>query len=233
MDSRRLIRGVVLQALYELDLTLRSPSDVLYFYDGPPLVYDVRILGYLAFRARQNTANWPKEPERPFTLYLNTPLDQRQPVEQILLDYLTEGYFLDDQPEDAQADLVQLLLVPELEEFDLRFATPAEALSLDDQKHVQNLVTEIWERRRNLDKTIHDYAPEWPVSQMAVIDRNILRMAIYEFAITKETPIKVAINEAVELAKVFGSENAPRFVNGVLGSVAEHSEEIHAESQAS
>jgi N utilization substance protein B len=55
---------------------------------------------------------------------------------------------------------------------------------------------------------------------MAIIDRNILRIAIYEFAIGDETPLKVAINEAVELAKIFGSDSAPRFINGVLGSLA-------------
>ena len=55
---------------------------------------------------------------------------------------------------------------------------------------------------------------------MAVIDRNVLRIAIYEFFISKLTPTKVAINEAVELAKLFGSDSAPRFVNGVLGALA-------------
>ncbi|MBC7249726.1 MAG: transcription antitermination factor NusB [Anaerolineae bacterium] len=71
-----------------------------------------------------------------------------------------------------------------------------------------------------LDEMIHTYAPEWPLDQMAVIDRNILRMAIYEFAISGETPVKVAINEAVELAKIFGSNSSRRFVNGVLGTLA-------------
>jgi N utilization substance protein B len=61
---------------------------------------------------------------------------------------------------------------------------------------------------------------------MAYIDRNILRMAIFEFAIDGQTPIKVAINEAVELAKTFGSDSAPRFVNGVLGTLVEHKEAI-------
>jgi N utilization substance protein B len=71
-----------------------------------------------------------------------------------------------------------------------------------------------------LDDMIHTYAPEWPLEQMAIIDRNILRMAIYEFAINGETPVKVAINEAVELAKLFGSDSSRRFVNGVLGTLA-------------
>ena len=77
-----------------------------------------------------------------------------------------------------------------------------------------------------LDKLIAQYAPEWPFDQIAAIDRNILRMALWEFSVFHETPIKVAINEAVELAKQFGSDSAPRFVNGVLGSLAEHQHEI-------
>ena len=77
-----------------------------------------------------------------------------------------------------------------------------------------------------LDELIAKYASEWPLDQIAAIDRNILRMAFWEFAVQRETPIKVAINEAVELAKQFGSDSAPRFVNGVLGSLAEHHNEI-------
>ena len=77
-----------------------------------------------------------------------------------------------------------------------------------------------------LDQLIAKYAPEWPLDQIAAIDRNILRMSLWEFAVFHETPIKVAINEAVELAKQYGSDSAPRFVNGVLGSLAEHQYEI-------
>jgi N utilization substance protein B len=78
-----------------------------------------------------------------------------------------------------------------------------------------------------LDRIIAQYAPEWPLDQIAAIDRNLLRLACWEFASPAgETPIKVAINEAVELAKLFGSDSAPRFVNGVLGSLAEHQQEI-------
>ena len=79
---------------------------------------------------------------------------------------------------------------------------------------------------QDLDQLIAKYAPEWPLDQIAAIDRNILRMALWEFSVSHETPIKVAINEAVELAKQFGSDSAPRFVNGVLGSLAEHEHEI-------
>ena len=80
---------------------------------------------------------------------------------------------------------------------------------------------------QTLDEVIAQYAPEWPLEQIATIDRNILRIACWEFASQSgNTPVKVAINEAVELAKFYGSESAPRFVNGVLGSLADHQQEI-------
>lgn len=78
----------------------------------------------------------------------------------------------------------------------------------------------------DLDKSIAKYAPEWPLEQIAVIDRNILRIALWELVASDDTPLKVAINEAVELAKSYGSDSAPRFVNGVLGSLADHQHEI-------
>ena len=77
-----------------------------------------------------------------------------------------------------------------------------------------------------MDIIIARYAPEWPLDQIAAIDRNILRVSCWEFAVRRETPVKVAINEAVELAKMYGSDSAPRFVNGVLGSLAEHQYDI-------
>lgn len=80
-----------------------------------------------------------------------------------------------------------------------------------------------------MDRLIARFAPEWPLDQMAVIDRNILRIAMYEFLVTDETPVKVAINEAVELAKVYGSDSAPRFINGVLGTLADHLDELQRE----
>lgn len=86
----------------------------------------------------------------------------------------------------------------------------------------RRLVNGVIDHQSTLDVFIHRHAPEWPLDQMAYIDRNILRMAIFEFAIDGRTPVKVAINEAVELAKTFGSDSAPRFVNGVLGTLVEY-----------
>ena len=77
-----------------------------------------------------------------------------------------------------------------------------------------------------LDKFIAEHAPEWPLDQVAIVDRNILRIALWEIAVSGNTPVKVAINEAVELAKVYGSDSTPRFVNGVLGSLASRQHEI-------
>ena len=90
----------------------------------------------------------------------------------------------------------------------------------DGAGFARELITGVLQHKTNLDQMIQEYAPEWPVDQMAVVDRNVLRIAIYEFHISKLTPVKVAINEAVELAKLFGSDSAPRFINGVLGAVA-------------
>ncbi|MBN1230378.1 MAG: transcription antitermination factor NusB [Anaerolineales bacterium] len=80
--------------------------------------------------------------------------------------------------------------------------------------------------REELDALIANHAPEWPIDQVSVIDRNLLRMALWEFAVCTDTPIKVAINEAIELAKKFGSDSSPRFINGVLGSLASQQKEI-------
>jgi len=80
--------------------------------------------------------------------------------------------------------------------------------------------------RSDLDNLIAQYAPDWPLDQVASIDRNILRIALWEMALQTETPIKVLINEAVELSKMFGSESTPRFVNGVMGSLADQVNEI-------
>lgn len=78
----------------------------------------------------------------------------------------------------------------------------------------------------DLDAIIARYAPEWPLDQVAFIDRNILRLALWEMTLCDQTPMSVAINEAVVLSKTYGSDSTPRFVNGVLGSLAERHNEI-------
>ncbi|NLX09463.1 MAG: transcription antitermination factor NusB [Chloroflexi bacterium] len=96
----------------------------------------------------------------------------------------------------------------------------AEAWTEETRQLASHLVAGVLEHRKQLDVLIHRYAPEWPLDQIAIIDRNILRIAIFELTVEHEVPVKVAINEAVELAKTFGAESTPRFVNGVLGTLA-------------
>ncbi len=84
---------------------------------------------------------------------------------------------------------------------------------------VQDLAAQVVAHSQELDKEICRYAPAWPVEQLPAVDRNILRIAVYELKFVRDTPPKIAINEAVELAKRFGGEGSQRFVNGVLGAV--------------
>jgi N utilization substance protein B len=103
-----------------------------------------------------------------------------------------------------------------------------EETPLDDELMLfaRQIVLGVAPLAKTLDLLIAEHAPEWPMEQVAYIDRNILRIALWEIAIFKKTPMKVAINEAVELAKTYGSDSTPRFVNGVLGSLADHQNEI-------
>ena len=94
-------------------------------------------------------------------------------------------------------------------------------LSPSAEAFAHTLIKEMLDNRKEIDNIITRFAPSWPINQMATVDRNILRMAIYEMMLSGETPPRVAINEAVELAKAFGSDSSPKFVNGVLGSVME------------
>ena len=92
--------------------------------------------------------------------------------------------------------------------------------------YLRRLVNGVRENRTRLDAVIQQYAPEWPLEQVAIIDRNILRLAVYEMVAQARMPVGVAIDEAVELAKLFGSESTPRFVNGVLGALVENIDSI-------
>ena len=83
----------------------------------------------------------------------------------------------------------------------------------------EELVKGVLQEKSEIDALIRKFAAAFPPEQMSIIDRNILRLAIYEVLFTDETPIKAAINEAVELAKDFGGDSSPRLINGVLGSV--------------
>ena len=93
------------------------------------------------------------------------------------------------------------------------------SLSEEGALFARELVDGVLKNKERIDSTIQTYAPAWPVAQLAAIDRNILRLAIFEILFNNKVPVKAAINEAVELAKTFGSENSPKFVNGVLGTI--------------
>ena len=84
----------------------------------------------------------------------------------------------------------------------------------------RELITGVLGNQADIDAKITTFARVWPLPQMCGIDRSILRLAIFEVLIDNKVPVKVAINEAVELAKTFGSESSPKFINGVLGSVS-------------
>jgi len=93
-------------------------------------------------------------------------------------------------------------------------------LSGEDADFARGLVGGVVRNREQVDKHIRKFAPAWPLEQIPIVDRNILRLAIFEILLDNSVPVKVAINEAVELAKKFGSDSSSRFVNGVLGSVS-------------
>lgn len=93
------------------------------------------------------------------------------------------------------------------------------AKALGDTAFVYNLAHGVVKNFKSLDQVLQPIAPEWPIASISAIDRNVLRMGLYELSECRdEIPPKVAINEAVELAKAFGSDNSSKFINGVLGT---------------
>jgi len=101
--------------------------------------------------------------------------------------------------------------------------TEEEPLEEESAIFMKGLVQGVLSNEKEIDHVIETYAPAWPVEQMALIDRNILRLAIFEILFNNKVPVKVVINEAVELAKTFGGDNTPKFINGVLGTVSAQS----------
>lgn len=122
----------------------------------------------------------------------------RQVALQVLYEIDSSGH----QPGDV---LTQHMNYHDLEERGVVFLT--------------QLVQGVSEYRAKLDTLIQQFAPEFPLKQVAIVDRNVLRMAVYEIAIYQKTPVRVVIDEAVQLAKLFGADGSQRFVNGVLGAV--------------
>ena len=111
--------------------------------------------------------------------------------------------------------------ISELVEKNLKEFAP----EFSDNGFTKKLVLGVVENRKEVDEIIKVYAPEWPLEQITTVDRNILRLGIYELKIASDIPPKVAINEAIELAKSFGGESSGKFINGVLGSIFKKMEE--------
>lgn len=103
-----------------------------------------------------------------------------------------------------------------------------ERLKLDDtnKEFISQIVSGVVSNKIALDEFIADFAPDWPLEQVAIIDLNLLRIALWEASVYGKTPIKVVVNEAVELAKIYGADGSPRFVNGVLGALIDNLAEI-------
>ncbi len=96
------------------------------------------------------------------------------------------------------------------------------APELDEKGFAETMAKGILEQQEVLDNTIRTFAPDWPLEKITTVDRNVLRIGTYELMFNFEIPSKVAINEAIELAKTFGGESSGKFVNGVLGAVYRH-----------
>jgi N utilization substance protein B len=128
---------------------------------------------------------------------------QRRKARIIALKALYEMDTVAHRPEDILARLLEEAAAPpEVEAF------------------ARELVTSVLAHQEEIDEVIRQKAPAWPLEQVAVVDRNVLRLAIFEILLDNRVPVRAAINEAVELAKAFGGESSPKFVNGVLGAVS-------------
>lgn len=114
-----------------------------------------------------------------------------------------------------QMDQVGTALIPAIEYVLREFP-----LEENSKGYAFRLVQGTWEKRETIDRLIQQHASGWRVSRMAAVDRNILRLAVFEMLFVEDVPTEVAINEAVELAKRYGGADSPRFINGILGSLA-------------
>jgi transcription antitermination protein NusB len=93
-------------------------------------------------------------------------------------------------------------------------------MTAENSSFMRELVNGTIKNKEEIDKQIKLLAPAWPIDQLAMVDRNVLRLAIFEILYDNKVPVKAAVNEAVELAKTFGSESSSKFINGVLGAVS-------------
>lgn len=141
--------------------------------------------------------------------------DPRHLARILALQRLFSSYFNKEKFVVEDLPLEDLALLDEIEEY--------------NQELLDKIVNGVTERQEEIDNLITKYAPQWPISQMKLVDLQILRIAIFEGVITDTTPPKVAIDEAIEIAKDFGGDTSSKFVNGVLGAIYEEAkkEEQH------
>jgi N utilization substance protein B len=102
--------------------------------------------------------------------------------------------------------------------------------SFDAQRFSESLVQGVIANQSFLDKIIKTYAVEWDLERIAFVDKNIMRIALYEIIFSENTPVAVAINEAIEIAKIYSGHEAPRFINGILGKVINDLPELRKQS---
>lgn len=141
--------------------------------------------------------------------------DPRHLARILALQRLFSSYFNKEKFVVEDLPLEDLASLDEIEEY--------------NQELLDKIVNGVTERQEEIDNLITKYAPQWPISQMKLVDLQILRIAIFEGVITDTTPPKVAIDEAIEIAKDFGGDTSSKFVNGVLGAIYEETkkEEQH------
>lgn len=141
-----------------------------------------------------------------------------------------EGEVIQHDPPTSERSLARRIALQILYEVDsahhdvgtvMSVHLAARQVTRKTERFVRRLIGGVVGHRAALDAAITRFAPEWPLDQMAIVDRNILRLAIFEFGVETRTPVGVAIDEAVQLAKLFGAESSPGFVNGVLGALAD------------
>ena len=133
--------------------------------------------------------------------------DPRHLSRELALQYLFSNDFIPDKGSVIEFDISQLTQLNEIDEY--------------NHELYDSLVAGVKENQTQIDDLITKFAPQWPISQMKLVDIQILRMSIFEGFIGKMTPPKVAIDEAIELAKEFGGDSSSKFVNGVLGAIYE------------
>lgn len=135
--------------------------------------------------------------------------DPRHLSRELVLQSLFSRDFNKDRVNTSEFNIDELTNIDEIENFN------------DDL--YENILNGVTNRKEEIDNMISKFAPQWPISQMKLVDIQILRIAIYEGFLEMITPPKVAIDEAIELAKEFGGESSSKFVNGVLGAIFENS----------